>query len=137
MVLYLKLIPDSYFSNCYKYTILKRKVKKQGVALMKKKQEMNAKKRKVFQDKKEEMTINDYLSVERTRLSIERTHLSYMRTVVSMVVAGITLYKLVSGWEGILAATILMVSAIYFYIRGKKVCNETDRNLRYVEDEDD
>lgn len=104
---------------------------------MKKKQEMNAKKRKVFQDKKEEMTINDYLSVERTRLSIERTHLSYMRTVVSMVVAGITLYKLVSGWEGILAATILMVSAIYFYIRGKKVCNETDRNLRYVEDEDD
>jgi len=104
---------------------------------MKKDQKISQEKIRAFRERKEEMTLNDYLSVERTRLSIERTHLSYMRTVVSMVVAGITLYKLVPGWEGMLAAGILMVSAIYFYIRGKKICSETDRNLRYVEDEDD
>lgn len=104
---------------------------------MKKKKKIHQEKMKEFRDKRDEMTLNDYLSVERTRLSIERTHLSYMRTVVSMVVAGITLYKLVPGWEGMLTAGILLVSALYFYIRGKKVCKESDRNLRYVEDEDD
>ena len=107
------------------------------VTNMKKNQKMSQEKIRAFRDRKDEMMLNDYLAVERTRLSIERTHLSYMRTVVSMVVAGITLYKLVPGWEGMLAAGILMVSAIYFYIRGKKVCNATDRNLRYIEDEDD
>ncbi|MDD2971789.1 MAG: DUF202 domain-containing protein [Lachnospiraceae bacterium] len=90
-----------------------------------------------FHDKRKDMTLNDYLSVERTKLSVERTHLSYMRTVVSMIVAGITLYKLVPGWEGAVTAGILLVSAIYFYIRGRKVCRETERNLQCVEDEDD
>lgn len=91
---------------------------------------------KEFHDRKD-TRLDVYLSLERTRLSVERTHLSYMRTVVSMLVAGITLYKIVPGWEGILTAGILLCSACYFYIRGKRVCRDTKNNLQYIEDEDD
>lgn len=92
---------------------------------------------KAYHENKEEITLNDYLAMERTHLSVERTHLSYMRTVVSMVVAGITLFNLLSGWEGYACAGILAISAVYFWIRGRKVCKTANHNLRYFEDEDD
>lgn len=91
---------------------------------------MKLEKLKEFEQNKDNMTLEEYLS-------LERTHLSYMRTVVSMIVAGITLFKLVNGWEGLICAGILLLSATYFYIRGKKVCNSTKKHLRYIEDEDD
>ena len=98
---------------------------------------MKLEKLKEFEQNKDNMTLEEYLSLERTHLSVERTHLSYMRTVVSMIVAGITLFKLVNGWEGLICTGILLLSATYFYIRGKKVCNSTKKHLRYIEDEDD
>lgn len=90
-----------------------------------------------FREHKPELTLNDYLAIDRTSLSIERTHLSYMRTVVSMVVAAITFIKILGGIEGVICALILLGSALYFYIRGKKVCSKISKNLKYVEDEDD
>lgn len=92
---------------------------------------------KAYRENKEEITLNDYLAMERTHLSVERTHLSYMRTVVSMIVAGITLLNLLSGWEGYACAGILIVSAAYFWIRGRKVCKAANDHLKYIEDEDD
>lgn len=84
------------------------------------------------------MNLNDYLALERTHLSVERTHLSYMRTVISMLVAAITLYKLLEGTvEGIAVAVILVISAAAFYIRGRKVCGKVRKNLKQIEDEDD
>ncbi|MEG1848402.1 MAG: DUF202 domain-containing protein [Lachnospiraceae bacterium] len=90
-----------------------------------------------YKGNKPEVNLNDYLAMERTHLSVERTHLSYMRTVISMIVAAITLYKILSGIEGIVVAVILMVSALVFYLRGQKVCKEVRRNLKEIEDEDD
>lgn len=90
-----------------------------------------------FQDKQEDMTLMDYLSIDRTTLSIERTHLAYMRTVVSMIVAGITLFKILNGVEGYICAAILFLSAVYFYVRGRKICRNISKNLHVLEDEDD
>lgn len=86
---------------------------------------------------KGEITLEEYLSLERTHLSVERTHLSYMRTVISMIVAAITLFKILNGIEGIIVAVILLISALAFYIRGNRVCREVRRDLRHIEDEED
>lgn len=85
----------------------------------------------------EDLTLNDWLAVDRTRLSNERTHLSYMRTVVSMVVAAITLFNLLKGPEGIICAAILFVSSVYFFIRGTRVYHLVDKKLGSLYDEDE
>lgn len=85
----------------------------------------------------EELTLNDWLAVDRTRLANERTHLAYMRTVVSMVVAAITLYNVLKGPEGIICGVILIVSSIYFFIRGNKICRVVDHKLNNLYDEDE
>lgn len=90
-----------------------------------------------YKGNKTNLTVNDYLSIERTHLSVERTHLSYMRTVISMIVAAITLYNILVGIAGIIVAVILLASAVVFYIRGRKVCREVNHNLKQIEDEDD
>ncbi len=87
--------------------------------------------------RQEELTLNDWLAVDRTRLSNERTHLSYMRTVVSMVVAAITLNSILKGTTGIICAVILVLSSIYFFIRGIRICRTVDKKLNSLYDEDD
>ncbi len=85
----------------------------------------------------DELTLNDWLAVDRTRLANERTHLSYMRTVVSMIVAAISLYNILKAPEGIVCAAILIVSAIYFFIRGHRICSNLDKKLNALYDEDE
>ena len=85
----------------------------------------------------EEMTLNDRLAVDRTRLANERTHLSYMRTVVSMIVAAISLYNILKGVEGIACAVILIISSVYFFIRGTRICRIVDEKLNDLYDEDE
>ncbi len=85
----------------------------------------------------EELTLNDWLAVDRTRLANERTHLSYMRTVVTMVVAAITIYNLLKGPGGIICAVILIVSSVYFFIRGTRICSVVDKKLNSLYDEDE
>ena len=88
-------------------------------------------------ERQEDMTLNDWLAVDRTRLANERTHLSYMRTVVSMVVAAITLYNVLKGTAGIVCAVILLASSIYFFIRGTRICRKVDKKLNSLYDEDE
>ena len=85
----------------------------------------------------EDLTLNDWLAVDRTRLANERTHLSYMRTVVSMIVAAITLYNILKGPEGIICSIILFASSVYFFIRGTRICRIVDKKLNTLYDEDE
>lgn len=77
-----------------------------------------------------ELSLGDILSVERTRLSIERTYLSYTRTAVSFLAASISVYKLLQGIEGYISAVILLVSALYFFLRGRAVTQGIKRELQ-------
>lgn len=79
------------------------------------------------------ITLSDRLSIDRTILAIERTHLAYMRTVVSFIVAALTLFKLLGGIEGIIVASILLVSTVYFFLKGKKIYKESHSNLNFDE----
>ncbi|MGL4624619.1 MAG: DUF202 domain-containing protein, partial [Culicoidibacterales bacterium] len=67
--------------------------------------------------------------VERTILANERTHLAYMQTVISFLVAALTLYKVLGGIEGIIVALVLVSSAGYFFIRGRKTSQEVTKSL--------
>lgn len=82
-----------------------------------------------FRKNSQSLTLNDYLAVERTILANERTHLAYMQTVISFLVAALTLFKLLGGIEGSVAALILVVSASYFFIRGRKTSQEVTKSL--------
>lgn len=84
---------------------------------------MNTKKDIVLDNYKEyyeDMILRDYLALDRTLLANERTFLAYIRTVVSFVVAGLTLWKLVEGINGTIAAMILFISSIFIAIHGTK-----------------
>lgn len=85
-------------------------------------------------DKK--LSLSDALSVERTHLSNERTYLSYTRTAVSFIVAAISIYKLIPGAEGGISATILLVSALYFFVRGIKITRSVKNELEILDIED-
>lgn len=82
----------------------------------------------------DDMTLNDYLSVDRTVLANERTLLSYLRTAITFIVAGITLGQILIGKEKIYVVVILFVSAFFFTIYGvynyRKVANKLDFNHR-------
>lgn len=84
-----------------------------------------------YKNNKDSMILRDHLAVDRTVLANERTYLSYMRTVVSLIVAAITLFKLLEGNEGRIVAVILTMSAIYFFIRGKRIYREVNKNLEF------
>ena len=90
-----------------------------------------------YKNFKQGLVLGDYLAIDRTNLAVERTHLAYMRTVVTMVVAAITILRVLGGWEGWVCAIILIIFSIVFYIRGKRVCKEVTMNLKSLEDEDD
>ena len=89
----------------------------------------------VYRHRQSELTLDDYLALDRTTLSIERTHLSYMRTVISMIVAAITLWKILGGIEGYVCAGILLISSLYFGIRGRHICSRMRKNIAFGEDE--
>ncbi|SHH67929.1 putative membrane protein [Clostridium collagenovorans DSM 3089] len=85
-----------------------------------------------YKNNPEKIILRDSLAIDRTKLANERTYLSYMRTVVSFSVAAITLLKLLGGIEGVIVAIILVISAVYFYIRGSKLYKEVSENLDFV-----
>lgn len=84
-----------------------------------------------YKNNPDEIILRDYLAIDRTILANERTYLSYMRTVVSFAVAALTILKLLGDIEGILAASILVISAVYFYIRGVKTYKEISKDLDF------
>ncbi|CEH34310.1 DUF202 domain-containing protein [Romboutsia lituseburensis] len=85
-----------------------------------------------YKNNHKDMTLRDYLAIDRTILANERTHLSYTRTVVSFLVAALTLYKLLGGIEGIIVALVLIISAIYFLVRGRKTYKDVSENLNLL-----
>lgn len=87
------------------------------------------KKYQYFKENPEELILRDHLAIDRTVLANERTYLSYMRTVVSFLVAALTLFKLLGGIEGIIVASLLVISASYFFFRGRKAYWRISQNL--------
>ncbi len=79
---------------------------------------------------KKDLKLTDHLAIDRTKLAYERTFLAYMRTVVSFIVAALTLFKLLKGIEGTIAALILIISAIYCLYRARKIYKEVNRTIK-------
>ncbi len=65
---------------------------------------------------KEDMTLRDYLAVDRTVMANESSFLSYIRTALTMIVAAVTFLKFfnstsvhVLGWIFIVGAVLMVV----------------------------
>lgn len=79
------------------------------------------------------LSLSDALALERTHLANERTYLSYTRTAVSFLVAAISIYKLLPGTEGHISMAILLISALYFFIRGIRITRSVNAELKILD----
>lgn len=71
-----------------------------------------------IEEKRDELTLRDYLAIDRTLLANERSFLSYVRTAATLLIASITLIKFFpEGWIQTSGEFMLAATAVVF-IRG-------------------
>ncbi|MCR5108496.1 MAG: hypothetical protein K6B28_10065 [Lachnospiraceae bacterium] len=78
------------------------------------------------------------LAFQSSRMSVEQTHLSYLRTIVSLIGSSATIYKAlpalgVSGVFSTILACFLMLSAIYFIIKDRKIYPKLSAEIEEME----
>lgn len=63
-----------------------------------------------FQDR--ELTLTDYLAIDRTVLANERTALAYGRTVLAMVIVGGSCIKLFDAWSMVVIGAVFLAGSV-------------------------
>lgn len=88
---------------------------------------------------KEQMMINNYLSLSRTQLSIERTLLSYIRTGLTFSVAGLSfiqffehLFNKLSGGLLIVIGLCLVMFGYIKYRKMKQIIKNSTLKLKSI-----
>lgn len=79
--------------------------------------------------KNRELSLTDYLAIDRTVLANERTALAYARTVLALVVVGGTCIKLFDAWYMIAIGAAFLTLALATAILGWRRYHRTRREL--------
>ncbi len=79
--------------------------------------------------KSRELTLTDYLAIDRTVLANERTALAYARTVLAMVVIGGTCIKLFDAWYMWAIGAAFIAGALVVAVFGWRRYHRTRRDL--------
>lgn len=77
-----------------------------------------------------DLTLNDYLAIDRTVLANERTLLSYTRTALTQVIMGASAMKFFDSTLMVIIGSLFCVSGAVTLIIGTRRYRHTDRLLR-------
>lgn len=79
--------------------------------------------------KNRELSLTDYLAIDRTVLANERTALAFARTVLALVVVGGTCIKLFDAWYMLAIGAAFLALAVITAVMGWRRYHRTRRQL--------
>lgn len=87
----------------------------------------------LYDNNVKDLSLSDYLAIERTLLANERTMLAYVRTSLAMAGAGATLVHFVSSFYGSFIGWFLILSGITAAVTGAIKYKSTANKLSALE----